>query len=130
MTALPFLDRFSAHSTRVTDDEYRGLVLRDAEELLNTRLSSPFGEGNEAAYGLADLTVCGHTEGELMNAARQIQNCLSAYEPRLSDIRVEPGPIDPASPDTFSVSIEAALTGFPKAPPLSLDFRVPLWNKV
>lgn len=128
----PFLDRFLSKSAAVDAEQYRDSVLRDTEDLLNTRLSSPFGEPGEepeAAYGLADLSVTGRTEGELMKLACSVRHCLEQYEPRLRDIRVEARPWDAASPDRLTVDIEAALTGLAGAAPLSLEIAVPVWSK-
>ena len=123
----PFLDRFLGKAAPPDLEAYAGIVLRDVEELLNSRLSSPLGEEGgegEAAYGLPDLTLTGRTEGELMKLALAVRHCLTAREPRLTGIRVEARPPEPAAIDRLIVQIEATLTGFEKHPSLKLEMPV------
>lgn len=69
---------------------------RDLEAVLNTRRHmGPALDGFELAsssvlnYGLEDLTnIRTDPEGQLMQMQRAIYNCLSEYEPRLSDVSV------------------------------------------
>ncbi len=80
-------------------ERYAEIVLRDVEELLNSRLSSPLGETggeDEAAYGLPDLTLTGRADGELLKLALAVRRCLSAYEPRLTGLRVTARPPEAA----------------------------------
>ncbi len=126
----PLLDRFLGQAGPLSFEAYAGIVLRDAEDLLNTRLSSPLGEEGGAAYGLPDLTVAGRTGGEFMKLAGAVRHCLETYEPRLKNIRVEARPPDQAEIDSLTIYIEAALTGFENFAPLSLELPVKVWNKV
>jgi type VI secretion system lysozyme-like protein len=123
----PLLDRFLDRTRSADFEAYAGIVLRDVEELLNSRLSSPLGEFDEdaeVAYGLPDLTLTGRTEGELLKLAWAVRRCLASYEPRLTGIRVEARPPEPVEIDRLTVRIEAGLAGFEKHPGLVLELPV------
>lgn len=125
----PLLDRFLGQTAPPDLEAYAEIILRDAEALLNTRLSSPLGEAGEAAYGLPDLSLAGRTGGELMKLAGAVRRCLESYEPRLTNIRVEARPPEPVEIDSVTVFIEAGVAGFEKHPPLSLEVPVKVWSK-
>lgn len=120
----PFLDRFLTGPGPADVETYAGIILRDIEELLNSRRSSPLGEDGEEpdlSYGLPDLSLTGRTDGELMQLARAVRSCLEVYEPRLADIRVEALPPEPEDIDRLTVRVTAALTGYEKLPGLTLE---------
>lgn len=123
----PFLDRFLGQAGPPDLEAYAEIVLRDVEELLNSRLSSPLGESGEdveAAYGLPDLTLTGRSDGELLKLAWSVRRCLENSEPRLTNIRVEARPPEPVEIDRLTVRIEASLAGFEKQPGLTLELPV------
>ncbi|MDR2946937.1 MAG: type VI secretion system baseplate subunit TssE [Candidatus Adiutrix sp.] len=126
-TPWPLLDRFLSAAGPADAEAYAGLILRDVEELLNSRLSSPLGEAaeeSEAGYGLADLSLGGRGEGDLLKLARAVRRCLELYEPRLERVRVEARPPSPAEIDTLTVRIEAGLAGADCRHDLALDVPV------
>ena len=132
----PLLDPFLGEPERISLDRYKDIILRDLEELFNTRLSSPLGSAgedelrgetdfhgeNQFRYGLADLS--GGTESELSKSARNIRRCLELYEPRLNVIQVEAVPPESAGDECLTIFIEAGLAGFKPEP--SALFEVPI----
>ncbi len=126
----PLLDRFLEEPEMISPDRYKDIILRDVEELLNSRLSSPLGSAgedemsceNDLRYGLADLS--GGTESELSKSARNIRRCLELYEPRLNVIQVEVVPPESAGDERLTIFIEAGLAGF--KPEQSALFEVPI----
>lgn len=121
----PFLDRFLGEGRPKSVEQYAVIILRDVEELLNTRLIPHPADGCDLPeYGLPDLSVNGRTNGELSRLAWQVKFCLEEYEPRLKHIEVEPLGPSLAEPDKLAVRVTAVLTGFEKQP--ALHWEMPL----
>jgi type VI secretion system protein len=95
-----------SHSTQQDLDDLRQSILRNLEQILNSR------EGMSSAcpaYGIPDLTQIVH--GIPLRAREvevSLERCIQQYEPRLRDVRVE-HIVETGAPMTASFRISARL---------------------
>ncbi|AXC13370.1 ImpF [Acidisarcina polymorpha] len=103
-------------------------IRRDLEALLNTRrpMTMELGGYSEAAasvvnYGLEDLTSLRATRsGYLLEMQRSIQQCLTEYEPRLTEVTVRVQDGDFVNRE-IRLHIEANLPVYPSVEAVTFD---------
>ncbi len=109
----------------------RAAVMRDLEWLLNTRRLVDAGEGRPELqrsvfrYGLADINS--RPSGSALTAsdlARDLQESIRLFEPRLSQVRVSLGDLGDEGTRVLHFVVEAMLDVDPEAIPIAFDTRL------
>ena len=119
---------------RQTQDstQYRRSVLRDVENLLNTRcgITDVPGGCYELAqsvltYGLPDFTSAGiGSEEERDHLRLAVRRVIERFEPRLADVRVTLRAPDDSHDRAIQLTIEAVLMVDPEPLPITFDTLV------
>ena len=120
----PLLDRFLDSEINGTPEEYMAVIMRDLEALLNTRADRKLNEGSPLTvldYGLHDFTADNLSDDGILKLSLAIKKSIEIFEPRLSQVKVEPLP-GAAAIDQFTVRVTAQLAGFENRPELVLDW--------
>jgi type VI secretion system protein ImpF len=100
-SSLPVLfDKLSVANTRIRESNWRRILLRDMENLLNDASRSaqlklndyPYGASSVINYGLPSLSQRIPVNSDPLILARHIQRIIATFEPRLDpqSIRVVP----------------------------------------
>ncbi|GIU83137.1 MAG: type VI secretion system baseplate subunit TssE [Acidobacteria bacterium] len=107
--------------------EFKQLVRRDLEWLLNTRCHLFVSDSSQELYksvlmyGLPDFTGVGiRSKNEQMRLTKAIENAIKTYEPRLSNLRVTLEPFSDVD-KTIKFRIEAELKIEPVPEPVVFD---------
>lgn len=116
---------------RVAQDlrEFRLGVLRDVENLLNTRRpvsrlpdGLPELQQSILAYGLPDFTSAGVGSTEERDQLRRaVQTAIQRFEPRLREVRVAIHPPHSPHDRTFRLTVDALLMVAPQPQPIVFD---------
>ena len=108
---------------------FRLAVLRDVENLLNTRRAeSQLPEGRPelqqsvVAYGLPDFTSAGvGSDAERDQLRRAVKTAIERFEPRLRDVHVTLHPPPSQFDRTFRLTVDAVLMAAPHPQPITFD---------
>lgn len=119
-------------SPRESEEAYRAAVLRDLEQLLNTRnpffdLSPDFIEVAQSAlsYGLPDISALRvRNPADQLRLKQTVESTLRRFEPRLTAVVVTFSE-GPASERSLRLRVDARLVMDPSPQPVSFDIVMP-----